>query len=289
MSLSPACARGFFVLSMADSMQVSAPVGERRAVAWFRFANLVCSCLCLALVAAWSNEAGAGGSKVDAQADSPADRLYLRACGHAARGHLELAYELLAESFGHGLTHPMQVAVDTSLAPLLADSIWRPQVRDLIHRHAWDEEAVMAPRSLPGRRVVIVVRLLDDHDAPVSRAVVDLRQSDAAHPCTPDSGWNPRLFASLRAGDSGRVAVETNLPDTSGNGNGCPLARHLHLTAERQGFAALRGVILLGEDSTAAAFARESTTWGATWTARSVPDTSGARDYQADIRMRRLP
>jgi len=289
MSLSPACARGFFVLSMKISSHVSAPVGERRAFAWYGFARLVSSCLCLALVAAWSNEALAGGAKVDAQVDSPAERLYLRACGHAARGHLDLAYELLAESFGHGLTHPMQAAVDTSLAPLLADSVWRPQVRDLIHRHAWDEEAVMAARSLPGQRVVIVVRLSDEHDEPVSRAVVDLRQSDAAHPCAPGSAWNPRLFASLRANDSGRVAVETILPDTSGNGNGCPLARHLHLTAERQGFEVLRGVILLEEDSTAAAFARESTTWGATWTARSDPDTSGGRDYQADIRMRRLP
>ena len=218
---------------------------------------------------------------------TPAVKLYERARGHVERGHLDLAYELLAEAFGYGLPNPMQVVSDPTFAPLLADSTWRPKVRDLIHRHAWESNAVMAPPSVPGRRVVVAVRLEDEGATPVSRAVVDLRQADARHPCGPDSTWNPVLFASLRSDDSGRVAVETILPDTQGLLPGCPPSRHLHLTAERQGFESCRGVVLLAADSTSAT--PEDASWGTTWVAEKAGVAASRQDYAVVLRMRRTP
>lgn len=245
----------------------------------------------LSLAVVWTLPGGssAGGAKQVPVSPSPAVKLYERARGHVERGHLDLACELLAESFGYGFPSPMRVVTDTSFATLLADSVWRPKVRELIHRHAWDERASMVSPGVPGRRVEVEMNLRDEEGSPVPGAVVDFRQGHGVRDCSPEPDWEPGLFASLRSGDSGRVTAETILPDTTARGPGCPPAPHLHVDAERKGYEPCRGVVLLTPDSTAIAGLPEAAPWGATWGAQAVRKTASETDFLVTLGMHRTP
>jgi hypothetical protein len=216
-------------------------------------------------------------------ADSIAARLYRRACGHVARGHLDLAYASLKESFGYGFAHPMKVVSDTCLAPLLADSAWRLQVHDLLRRHAWEDSAVMVPSDEPGERIRLIIRLVDGSGKPVSRAVVELLQAGVnALPAATGDLWNPRIFACLRTGDSGQAQVETVRPGTHGSPADTPSSACFQASFTLTGRESVRGEIRLEDDSFPEAPESPPVEPGSVWVARRLANT-GKAVYRVEI------
>ena len=146
----------------------------------------------------------------------------------------------------------------------------------------------MAAPGRPGERVLIHLRFLDEAGAAVTRTVVDLWQGDETHPCALEGDWDPVLFASLRSGDSGTVAAETTLPLASGHVPGGPASSHLHVSVERTGFDALRGLLVLGDDAAGLASEGPAASSG-TWIAKADPKAPGRRTFRAELRLKRTP
>jgi hypothetical protein len=194
-----------------------------------------------------------------------------------ARGHLDLAYTSLKESFGYGFAHPMKVVSDTCLAPLLADSAWRLQVHDLLRRHAWEDSAVMVRPDEPGERIRLKIRLVDGSGKPVPRAVVELLQADvnAALGASGDVS-NPGIFACLRTGDSGQAQVETVRPGTHGPPADSPSSACFQASFTLTGREPVRGEIRLEDDSLPEAPEGLPVEPGSTWVARRLGNTGKA-------------
>jgi hypothetical protein len=195
--------------------------------------------------------------------EATAQKLYLRACGHVGRGHLELAFSSLQESFGFGLLHPMQVVSDPCFKPLLADSVWRPALCDLLRRHAWEDSSVMVASDEAGVRIELWARVRDSRNGlPVSRATVELIQADAGGSSSGDGGsWNPRLFAFLLTNDSGEVQVETIKPGFGKAASGESVPPHVRITITRPGYTSASGDILFSPDSLGAPDQASSQAW----------------------------
>jgi len=190
-------------------------------------------------------------AEVSQPSDSTAFKLYQRACGHVTRGTLDLALQLLQESFGSGHPHPMQVVSDTCFEALLRDPASRAELRSLLQRHAWDSRAHMVMPHEPGERIRLQVNLYDATTGKaVPRAVVALSQADSQGQYSRENdSRNPRLFAFLMADDSGRVDVETIRPGSYHTSDGVAVPAHVHFTVSGPGLQALSGEFIFSESS----------------------------------------
>lgn len=185
------------------------------------------------------------------ESESAALKLYLRACGHVARGHPELAVASLRESLEFGYPHPMQVISDSCFVPLLALPEWRPALRELLRQNAWEDSAVMVSPHEPGERIQLEGLVTEEGTGkPISQAEVELIQADSKGLYFAEEGpWNPRLFAYLLTGDSGRITVETILPGPRTTDSGGMVPAPVHFKISRAGFATLAGEFVFSDDS----------------------------------------